>query len=147
MMREDPKYKDKDVWDIEYKSTSNQEDMETESSEESSSDYDDEDDEEEKKKAEDEDDGEEGKKEKKVNMLKGGDKVPELAKRLKRDKVMRGKKTDRKVRYEYASIDDGVDENGKPVKKVIKRLLTNSRKPQNLIDILLLNKHSLYKKE
>ena len=42
-------------------------------------------------------------------------------KRLKRDKVMRGKLKDKKVKYEYSTVNDGFDEHGNERKKVVKQ--------------------------
>jgi hypothetical protein len=65
---------DKEIWELQYQSTSDQQDEETDStSSEEESDYDDEDNEEKKK-----------------NQADDG-KVPEVAKKLRRDKVMRQK--------------------------------------------------------
>ena len=59
---------------------------------------------------------------------------------------MRAKFKEKKVRYEYRTIADGVDEEGNIRKKVVKRM-TTARPPQNLIDLLLLKKEGLYKRE
>lgn len=59
---------------------------------------------------------------------------------------MRAKQKEKKVRYEYSTTPDGVDQQGNVKRKVVKRV-TTARPPQNLIDLLLLKKAGLYKRE
>lgn len=85
-MRSSEKYKDKEIWELNYQSTSDEGDSESAGSEESSEDSDDS---EEKKQYES---NNEEIKIGKHSFQQTGDKVPEVAKRIKRDKFMRGKK-------------------------------------------------------
>ena len=130
---EDPEYKDLEVWDLKYISTSDEEDNDSseEGSGESSSS------EEEEEKAQEGDP-------KSIWKLEAGknEGVPQIAQKL------RPAKKKQRIYYAY-TYDNKTGESGqadpKKVKVIKKRV--ERRQPENLIDILVMQKQYLYDKE
>ena len=75
-----------------------------------------------------------------------GNNVPNFLKKIRQEKLMKPKeKKGLSYSYTYTTNEDG--NNGPPNKAVIVRRAIESKGPQNLIDVLIMQKQNMYQRE
>jgi hypothetical protein len=126
-------YREMDIWDLKYISTSDEEDNDSDIASENNQDS------EEEEEEENSSNSDEEPKKASVNqqLFVGGDKLPHMFRKFKAA-TRKGTKGPPRVQYQYTYSNDPETGKPKPVKTAVVRKHVQRRGPQNLIDVLII---------